>query len=485
MPAARPATGDFVPGPPDTALVGREGPGIEGRARRRPGMRYPGPVRPILCALLVLSPAPAGAGTIRVPDDYPTIAAALAAASAGSLVEIACGTYFEHDLALKPGIVVTSETGQPGCVVIDAEHAGRGFVADGVGGCDLVGVTIRNGVPAASGASGGGFLSTGSTLLVSACTFESCSSTANGGAFHAESSLLRLEGCRFVENLATGWGGALSAVSTETHFLDCDFVGNRASRHGAAYLDGTPLAVFEACDFEGNGADSASGAFGFHDSRGGLYGCGFFGNDGAADAGGATVTGASFLLIQRCTFRGNSAVAGGAVTVGGGTAFVERTVFDGNRTTGGAGARGGALRVGGGNATITRTAFVGNESDTGSHLFLENGRAEVGQCIFAGGVGAVPVGCGSGATLGVGCTDVWGHAGGDWVGCLAPHAGGDGNFSADPLFCDPDAGDFSIRADSPCTEGASGCGLVGPFDVGCVPSPVRPESWARIKGRYR
>jgi hypothetical protein len=38
----------------------------------------------------------------------------------------------------------------------------------------------------------------------------------------------------------------------------------------------------------------------------------------------------------------------------------------------------------------------------------------------------------------------------------------------DPLFCDPDAGDFTLQEGSPCApENNPECGLIGAFDVGC------------------
>jgi hypothetical protein len=64
---------------------------------------------------------------------------------------------------------------------------------------------------------------------------------------------------------------------------------------------------------------------------------------------------------------------------------------------------------------------------------------------------------------------VYGNAGGDWVGCIADQYGVNGNFSADPLFCDPTHDDFTLAATSPCApENSPGeCGLIGAWPVGC------------------
>jgi len=63
---------------------------------------------------------------------------------------------------------------------------------------------------------------------------------------------------------------------------------------------------------------------------------------------------------------------------------------------------------------------------------------------------------------------------------------GDGNFSADPLFCDTLSGDFHLDCRSPCAPAQQPeCGLIGAWDVGCGPSQTEPTSWGRIKSMYR
>ncbi len=75
--------------------------------------------------LSVFFSSPLLANTWHVPDDAPTIQAGVDAAAAGDTVLVACGTYFEHDIVMKSGICLRSETGNPDCVTIDAGQAGR------------------------------------------------------------------------------------------------------------------------------------------------------------------------------------------------------------------------------------------------------------------------------------------------------------------------------------------------------------------------
>ncbi|MBN2172352.1 MAG: right-handed parallel beta-helix repeat-containing protein, partial [Candidatus Krumholzibacteriota bacterium] len=90
------------------------------------------------------------------------------------------------------------------------------------------------------------------------------------------------------------------------------------------------------------------------------------------------------------------------------------------------------------------------------------------QCLIAFGAAGAAVACDGGSAAELTCCDLYGNAGGDWVGCIAGQAGLDGNFSSDPLFCDAAGGDFQLHANSPCAEANNpGCGQVGAWPAGC------------------
>jgi len=63
------------------------------------------------------------------------------------------------------------------------------------------------------------------------------------------------------------------------------------------------------------------------------------------------------------------------------------------------------------------------------------------------------------------CCDIFGNSGGDWLYCIADQYGINGNFSEDPLFCDPDTC-FYLQPGSPCIS-HGGCGQVGAYGEGC------------------
>jgi parallel beta-helix repeat protein len=61
------------------------------------------------------------------------------------------------------------------------------------------------------------------------------------------------------------------------------------------------------------------------------------------------------------------------------------------------------------------------------------------------------------------------------------------NLMLDPLFCDPIGGDFSVAHSSPCLPQNNPWGRqIGAFGQGCGgPVSLTPETWARIKAKYR
>lgn len=83
------------------------------------------------------------------------------------------------------------------------------------------------------------------------------------------------------------------------------------------------------------------------------------------------------------------------------------------------------------------------------------------------------------------CTDIYGNSQGpgEW------DIDGGGNFSADPLFCDFEGGDFRLLEASPCLPGnhpdGADCGLIGALGVGCGTTPTEDTTWGRIKEHYR
>ena len=255
----------------------------------------------------------------------------------------------------------------------------------------------------------------------------------HGGAVYGVRASLRIEDCVFRGNEAHDWGGAIALQQGSSPvILRCRFEDNEASYAGAVYLEAGTAEITE-CTFRDNRAIHTGGAvLSWHpDSKPTLDRCLFVRNDAWFGHGGAISANYGSPVVTRCTFYRN-------------------TAFD----------RGGTIHAWHGSSVTVTHSILSFSEDVES------------------------VWCSGSASIDLACSDVFKNDLGDWVGCIEEQRRD--NFSTDPLFCDPDADVFTLRQDSPlAAPGPDGCGAIGAFGVGCGPTPVRAESWGRIKARFR
>ena len=394
-----------------------------------------------------------GLQVLRVPEQAPTLAAAMAQASSGTLILAAAGTYLEHDLVLGAGV---SLCGEGAGAVIDAQGLGRVLTLQvGQNPALLQDLALRNGSAPAGAALGAVAVGeTSAPLVVRHCTFSGNRASAGAGgaiAWGGGLPLLELDSCRFEDNQATQ-GGALAGAGFRLRH--CRFLGNQAQEGGAVWkLDSLAL---EDCEFIGNVAERGGALY--LDGATRLEGCLFEGNR-AAERGGAVwnapwvaTTGARY---QDCLFARNRA-----------------------------GLDGSSLHDASGPALVACTLAGDSTADTGAALSLPTAGQGAGPrlegCIVAGAVSGRALACADERLL-ISCSDLWGNAHGDWSPPFAGQLGQRGNLQADPLFCRPQEGDYSLETGSPCRPEQSACGWMGAHrgpcqDLALEPLPVRPAA---------
>jgi len=498
-----------------------------------------------LLGLLTLISAldPSSAATIHVPDGQPTIQAGIDAASPGDTVLVACGTYHEHDIEMKSGVCLTSETGQADCVTVDAHQQGRVFYCDGVDSLAcIVGFTITGGL--ATGTyytdcwGGGMFCAEDSSPTLRNCTFSGNWATApasdarGGGVFCDDHSSPTLTDCSFLGNRSSDYGGGMYCATYSSPTLtSCTFSGNEARGSGGGLClayGGTPTltdcafsknevtstdyghgggiscysssATFTDCTFSGNEAPSAGGMYCSRRSVV-LTGCTFSGNRAtyahSGDGGGIYCCNSSSPTLTDCTFSGNEALtSGGGIFCDDSSPTFTDCTFSGNRATGSTARGGGIYCFSNSFPTLTGCTFSGNEAThQGGMLYCWDSTPVFTNCIIAfNQTGEFVVQCydedgtPEGSTPLLACCNLYGNANGDWVGCIADQDGADGNFSQEPLFCGMSNDDFTLCANSPCLPDSNDCyALVGAHGEGCPDclSPVEMSSWGAIKAMYR
>jgi hypothetical protein len=463
------------------------------------------------------------ATTWRVePDgsgDAPTIQGAIDLAVGGDTILLAPGVFTgvgNKNVSFGgKDVLVTSEAGAA-ATTIDCEDSGRAFIffQSETSAATIAELTIRNGSP---GDPGGAIYCVSASPTVTGCVFEDNhgvgGNTGGGGAIFCTAGDITIHDCEFRENSVLGQdgvGGAVaiafaSATITECSFednrtpqtsgsvggavstwfaetisvSDCTFLRNTtgAGGGGIGVLGGTFAQVVD-CEFEENESSDGGGGLDVA-SPSVVTDCSFRNNHG--ELGGGMASTSHGGVLARCEFEGNSAShSGGGLWISAATT-VEDCIFVNNQADlAGGGAIGWITTV-----EFMNCTFYGNESPDGSALSAHSANLIITNCILSFGSGP-PVTCDNPSSATAQCTDAFGNPGGDWVACLAGQDALDGNFSADPLFCNSAGGDLSLQPESPCAPpGVTGCGLVGALPVGCTPVSIQPTSWAGVKSMYR
>jgi hypothetical protein len=225
-------------------------------------------------------------------------------------------------------------------------------------------------------------------------------------------------------------GGVSVSESVRLYMIDCVISNNVQTvisyGGGVSFQSDPPAPYFRAenCLFINNQADEGG-------AIGGLYG----GYPHLADR----------LELVNCQFIRNQARVGGAINV--------PIVRHGH--------------------LISGCTFSQNTADSGSAFYVTASHSSdsilILNSIFAFNGPGSAVSCHSPVIPTIRCTDIYGNPGGDWVDSIASQTDSNGNFSADPMFCDTVNGNYTIYDRSLCAPENSNCReLVGALGVGCT-----------------
>jgi hypothetical protein len=462
----------------------------------------------VLAAFIFMAEVGLGA-TIHVPGDQSTIQEGINVTNPNDTVLVADGVYsgagnVNIDFAGR-SITVLSENGPDHCTILctafDNVGAGPAFIFQSsedstalVAGFTISGgelphnlngggmrftnssPTIRDVVFLNGGTSGVTVCIESSPTFID-CTFKSnicgCSactlapgkglSQNGGGALRCvDNSNPLLTGCVFEDNASDAQeGGALACYDSSPVLRSCMFAGNRSvyfERGGAVFLRNSSPS-FDSCWFRDNGTQLNGGAVCITAaSQPVFFACVFSGNI-ASYGGGAVYSQFSAPQFSYCSFISNWANQDDCCSYGG------------------------AISLDSSVSTITNCTFVGNSIDTdgydreliGSVIYSTNSRVEVVRSVIAfNGDGGTIWFDETNGELSLECTNIYANAGGDWEGPVENQGLTNGNFSADPLFCDHASGNLNLQGNSPCTPPGNECAAqIGAFGIGCVITDVQ------------
>lgn len=403
----------------------------------------------IACNLIVI---PVGATTFHIePDgsgDFVTIQDAIAAANSGDTIELANGTFTGPGNRaidfLGKNVTVESEAQSPVNCIINCENAARAFhLHSGEGrGATIRWVTIRNGrdIP------GGAIFCSGASPTIMECRLAGNSSEdGNGGAIACFDSDAAIHNNSISGNVG-GWaGGAIFCRTTSGQprtvvITENFFFGNQVDSYGGAIACDNVYPVIRGNRFEQNTTFDWGGGLSLEDCFGTIEENVFLRN--TANYGGAVYCLDSNMQFSKNTMAENHGdEAGGGIYFSNSNSLLDFNTLHGNSTD----LWGGGI------------ACTDGSSPNIDHTIIDRSSGG-GEAVYCSG--------GSNPTLT--CCDLFANAGGDWVGCIASQAGINGNFSADPLYCDTNTDDFTLHSSSPCAwENNPSCGYVGAWLVGC------------------
>jgi hypothetical protein len=423
---------------------------LQSRSNGRKTMKHPMITSPFPGAALIALSALAGgarAAVLAVPAQFPTIQAAIVAATTGDEIVVAPGTYAERIDFLGKAITVHS-SGGAAVTTIDGGHAGStvSFTHAETGASVLAGFTITGGTGSVDpwpfgpgGIVGGGVLIFTARPTLADLVITGNSADRGAGLLleiNDQAGQARLQNCTIAGNSATSTGGGIDTFMGFAALDGCTLQGNTAAFGGGLHNDGGALTVTHGT-LSGNSAVSGGGAMTSNLNGGGLLlqDC-LIENNHASSAGGglfATVHVDGFSLngarAESCRFVGNTGSVGAAVFASGSSLF-------------------------GSPITISSCLIAGCGPAGAPAVTLQSG-TELAWCTVVDNLGPGIAGSAQSTVTG---SIVRGNVGAQLQGMSATWsdieggAPGVGNVDVDPLFVDAAGGDYHLAVISPCRD---------------------------------
>ena len=422
----------------------------------------------ILQFMIACIPVSALAVTIHVPGDQPTIQAGVDASVNGDTVLVSAGTYFENinfngrEVVLSSLFLTTGDTTYITQTVIDGSLSGSVVTFDnGEGGdASLIGFTLTNGMGEGEDPYffGGGITchdESSPTLrnLIISNNF----ALVGGGLFCIYGSSPSLEDVQIIGNIADYNGGILCVDNSDVSLASCVVAENTdggiACYFSSATINDTHIINNTGEDdcsaisahYSGEIIISNSVIEGNSDDYG--EGCMCFNEEISLYISGVQIcNNTSQYGILGCSWGGSADIRN--------TLIAENTVLDGRDVIGFTGMTAALTNVTLADNLGLDDEFAGFQLRNGATLMIEN-MISYGNGPLEGFFSDT----GEPNTVYVSCSDIEGGEAGIETNDNGTVHWLENNIDANPMFCDPENGDYRLQLDSQCRTDI--CGFMG------------------------
>jgi hypothetical protein len=308
-----------------------------------------------------------------------------------------------------------------------------------------------------------------------------------GAGIYVDSGRPILKNCIFTVNSAY-YGGGMHNSYGNSMLNNCLFIKNCGNNRGGGMDNSHSNPILNNCTFSGNSGHEGGGIYNY-ESNVKLNNCTLSGNI-SGYSGGGIYNSYSNPILNNCTFSSHSGRLGGGMYNSSSSPFITNCTFSGNSVNG----DGGGMY----NSTnccpiITNCKFSGNSAnEDGGGMYNYSSSPTMTNCTFAGnlanryssviynaGTSSKPtlINCilwnnSSAQIYGSGVSVTYCDIQGGWTG--------EGNIDVDPLFADPDKGDYHLKSQAGRWDPNSQSWFIDDIHSPCIDagdpnSPIRYE----------
>ncbi len=300
-----------------------------------------------------------------------------------------------------------------------------------------------------------------SSPLIANCTITKNSSDNGGGVYYFNSSLSRLIDCTIIDNSGS-WGAGICCEHSSPIISNCIIAENTSSVDGGGIYCYASSPSITNCSITGNSVDEFGGGICCDSSSITLSNC-LISNNSASEDGGGIYCDSSSPSITNCSITGNSGAWGGGICCDylSSPSIKNCNIIDNSADCGA-----GIECYDFSSPTIVNCLISGNEaSEDGGGIYCDSSSPNIINCIITKN----SADCGGGISCyefsfpTISNSILWGDTPDEMhifdSASTITHSNiqngyinGTGIIDVNPLFVDPNAGDYHLKSDSPCID---------------------------------